>query len=85
MPVQLLSFEAVVTQSFFFYISMNLFSDFGYAKLKCTFAIIWLTRKTWKLKFGAYLVLSEWISEVMSLMFETGFRYIGFVFWDFMG
>ena len=40
MPVQLLSFEAVVTQSFFFYISMNLFSDFGYAKLKCTFAII---------------------------------------------
>ena len=32
MPVQLLSFEAVVTQSFF-YFNRNLFSDFGYAKL----------------------------------------------------
>ena len=40
MPVQLLSFEAVETQSFFFYFNRNLFSDFGYAKLKCAFAII---------------------------------------------
>ena len=68
-----------------FYVSRNLFLDFGYSKLKCVFAIIW--SYTWYMKIkirgipGIVWVNIRHLYEVLLKYF----RDIGFILWDFVG